>query len=31
MLRSEVELALALAGCRSVADVTPDLVQTRML
>jgi 4-hydroxymandelate oxidase len=31
MLRSELELALALAGCRSVADVTSDLVQTRVL
>jgi isopentenyl diphosphate isomerase/L-lactate dehydrogenase-like FMN-dependent dehydrogenase len=31
MLRVEFELALALAGCRSVADVTPDLVQTRVL
>jgi isopentenyl diphosphate isomerase/L-lactate dehydrogenase-like FMN-dependent dehydrogenase len=31
MLRVEFELALALAGCRSVADITPDLVQTRVL
>jgi 4-hydroxymandelate oxidase len=31
MLRAELELAMALAGCRSIADITPDLVQTRVL